>query len=196
DGERRSHPAACGGQRIRGHDAAGRMVERSLERRRRGCGRRRRLDRRRRMGRHGVDVRRGRSLEFVATLTGAPYQHLGFGETCDAAPWAIVSTGTGGGLFARTWSGGTPSETPLSSALLGSPHRYRIDWTETGVTYSVDGTAVTTDAIAITTVMRPLISDFTPGDGALSVDWIRMTPYAGTAAFFSRIVDPTTFANC
>src|SRR5262249_29343770 len=132
---------------------------------------------------------------FVATFTGAPYQHVGFGETFDAAPWAIVSTGTGGGLFARTWSGGTPSETPLSSALLGSPHRYRIDWTETGVTYSVDGTAVTTDAIAITTVMRPLISDFTPGDGALSVDWIRMTPYAGTAAFFSRIVDATTFAN-
>ena len=137
----------------------------------------------------------GRSLEFVATFTGAPYQHVGFGDQFNTAPWAIVSTGTGGGLFARTWSGGTPLATPLPGDLLGSPHRFRIDWTTTGVTYSVDGVVVVTDAIVIAEPMRPLISDFTPNDGALTVDWIRMGPYAAAGTFFSRVVDASTFAN-
>ena len=63
------------------------------------------------------------------------------------------------------------------------------------MTYSVDGAVVATDAIAIASPMRPLISDFTPNDGALTVDWIRMSPYASTSTFLSRVVDASTFAN-
>ena len=71
----------------------------------------------------------GRSLEFVATFSGAAFQHVGFADTLDAAPWAIFSTAGGGALLARTNSGGAAIETPLAASLLGSPHRFRIDWT-------------------------------------------------------------------
>src|SRR5439155_15582735 len=38
----------------------------------------------------------GRSLEFVATLTGDPFQHVGFGtDFSQGSPWAIFSTGNG-----------------------------------------------------------------------------------------------------
>ena len=95
----------------------------------------------------------------------------------------------GGGLFARTASGSASLDTPLPGALLGSPHRFRIDWTPTGVTYTVDGTVVASAAIPIDAALRPLVSDFTPGDGTLTVDWIRMGPYASTGTFLSRVID-------
>ena len=53
----------------------------------------------------------GRSLEFVATFGGATFQHAGFGETFEAAPWAMFSTSSGGGLFARTNSGSASLDT-------------------------------------------------------------------------------------
>ena len=61
--------------------------------------------------------------------------------------------------------------------------------------YTVDGTVVATHALAIDAPMRPLVSDFTPNDGALTVDWIRMSPYAASATFLSRVVDAGTVAN-
>jgi hypothetical protein len=131
----------------------------------------------------------GRSIEFVATFSGAPYQHAGFGETFDAAPWAIISTFQGGGLFARTASGSGSVDTPLSSELIGSPHRFRIDWTPDGVIYSVDGTVVASHSIALDVALRPLASDFTVGEGALVVDWMRMTPFASSGTFLSRVFD-------
>ena len=133
----------------------------------------------------------GRSLEFVATFSGAPFQHAGFADTLDAAPWAIFSTFNGGGLFARTNSGGASIDTPIAGSLVGSPHRFRVDWTTTAVVYSVDGAVVATHAIAIAGPLRPLVSDLTAGSGSVSVDWIRMTPYAAAGTFVSRVFDAT-----
>jgi hypothetical protein len=133
----------------------------------------------------------GRSLEFVATFSGAAFQHAGLADTLEAAPWAIFSTFNGGGLFARTNSGGTNIDTPLSPSLLGAPHRFRIDWTPTTIVYSVDGTVVATHAIAIAAPLRPLVSDFATGSGSVSVDWIRMSPYAAAGTFVSRVFDAT-----
>ena len=53
----------------------------------------------------------GRSLEFVATFGTAGFQHVGFGVTLDAAPWAIFSTRDGGALYARTNTGATSTDT-------------------------------------------------------------------------------------
>jgi hypothetical protein len=133
----------------------------------------------------------GRSLEFVATFSGTSFQHVGFADTLDGAPWAIFSTFNGGGLFARTSSGGASIDTPLAGSLLGSPHRFRIDWTPTAFVYSVDGTVVATNAIAIAGPLRPLASDFAVGSGSVSVDWIRMSPYAAAGTFVSRVFDAT-----
>jgi hypothetical protein len=133
----------------------------------------------------------GRSLEFVATFSGSAFQHAGFADTLDAAPWAIFSTLNGGALFARTSSGGAGIDTPLAASLLGSPHRFRIDWTPTTVVYSVDGSVVATHAVAVAGPLRPLVSDFTVGAGSVSVDWIRMGPYAAAGTFVSRVFDAT-----
>src|SRR5205814_7953691 len=94
-----------------------------------------------------------------------------------------------GGLFARTNSGGPSVDTPLAASLVGSPHRFRIDWTPTAIVYSVDGSVVATHAIAIAGPLRPLVSDFATGSGSVSVDWIRMSPYAATGTFISRVFD-------
>lgn len=37
--------------------------------------------------------------------------------------------------------------------------------------------------------MRPIASDSAVGGNALMVDWIRVTPYASTGAFTSRVMD-------
>ena len=131
----------------------------------------------------------GHSLEFVATFSGSAFQHAGFADTLDGAPWAIFSTFNGGGLFARTNSGGASIDTPLAGSLLGSPHRFRIDWTPSSVVYSVDDNPVATHAIAIAGPLRPLASDFTVGSGSVSMDWIRMSPYAAAGTFVSRVFD-------
>ncbi len=130
-----------------------------------------------------------RALEFVATFSGAPFQHAGLGDTFDAAPWAMFSTFAGGGLYARTNSGAANIDTPIGSGLIGSPHRFRIDWTAASVVYSVDGVAVATHPIAIAQNMRPLVSDFSTGGGLLGVDWLRLSPYAAAGTFTSRVFD-------
>ncbi len=131
----------------------------------------------------------GRSLEFVATFSGAPFQHVGFGITFNETPWAIFSTFGGGALYARTNSASGSIDTLLNGTLIGSSHRFRIDWAPGSIVYSVDGAIVATHSIAITGSLRPLISDLTPGSGAVSVDWARMSPYAAAGTFLSRVVD-------
>ena len=94
----------------------------------------------------------------------------------------MFSTAAGGGLFARTRFGGRQREhTARRGALLGSPHRFRIDWTPDEVKYSVDGAVVATHPIAIGASMRLLVSDLAPGTGVVTVDWMRMGPYASAA---------------
>ena len=129
------------------------------------------------------------SLEFVATFGANTSQHVGFGTDLNAAPWAIFSTGYPGGttLLARTNNGSTSTDTILGS-YLGVPHRYRIDWTATAITYYIDGVQVASHPIAVTANMRPIASDLTGGP-TLSVDWLRMSPYAASGIFVSRLLD-------
>ena len=131
----------------------------------------------------------GRALEFVAVFGGAPFQHGGFGDTYDAAPWAMFSTFAGGGLYARTHSGAASADTPIAGALLGSAHLFRIEWTPASVIFSIDGAVVATHAIAVTQPMRPLFSDFSAGGGGVTVDWVRLSPYAAAGTFTSRVFD-------
>jgi len=130
-----------------------------------------------------------RSLEFSATFSGAPYEHVGFGLTFNETPWAIFSSGAGDALYARTNNGSTAVDTALAGSWFGAPHKFRIDWTPTSVTYSIDGTAVVTHTIAIGASMRPIASDY-GGDGrALTVQWLHLTPYAASATFTSAVLD-------
>jgi hypothetical protein len=136
-----------------------------------------------------VQFTTGRAVEFVATFVAGPYQHIGFGDTLNAAPWAIFSTAGGQGFFARTNNGVSATDTPLPSTLLGSPHRYRIEWTTSQVLYRVDGALVATHPVSIAASMRPIASEPASGGATLSLEWVRMTPYAASATFTSRVLD-------
>ncbi len=135
------------------------------------------------------------SLEFSANFSGDQFQHAGFGQTIasESEPWAIFSTMRGGQLFARTNTGsGSVVETELvnGSALLGSFHRFLIDWKAASVDYYVDGALVVSHALTVGGPMRPVAgSAFNIFGGVMFVHWMRMAPYAASGSFLSRVFD-------
>jgi len=148
----------------------------------------------------------GSSLEFVATFSGDGNQHVGFGggnhlpsgEVFNTGPWAIFSTLGGGALFARCFDNVTHFDTSIPGSWFGSPHRYRIDWGASAVDFYIDGTLVLSQPVIIPGLMRPAASDLFGGGGVVTVDWMRMTPYAPSGTFESRIHDagsPVTWVS-
>ena len=133
----------------------------------------------------------GRAVEFAGTFSGDAFQNAGFGVTFDAGgeSWAMFGTNaTAGTLQARTLDGGGSGvDVPLGSQYIGSPHRFRVEW-DSSVRFYIDGTLVHT-AATVSGTMRPIASDFATGGGALSIEWVRTTPYAAGGSFMSRIHD-------
>ena len=131
----------------------------------------------------------GRAIEFVGTFSGASFQNAGFGVELDGSgeSWAMFGTNASAGtLQARTLeTGGSPVDVALGAQYIGSPHRFRIEW-DTAVRFYIDGTLVHT-ATTVGGTMRPIASDYNTGGGALTIDWMRMTPYASPGTFLSRI---------
>jgi hypothetical protein len=118
----------------------------------------------------------GESLEFVGSFSGDPWQHIGFGVDYSTAPWVIFSTYNGGQLYARTDDGsGNVIDTPLSGNWLGNPHDFRIDWSPTNATFSIDGAIMAGLATTIGAPLRPLVSDFIAGGGNLAVSSIGLS---------------------
>jgi Domain of unknown function (DUF4082)/Bacterial Ig-like domain/Cohesin domain len=130
----------------------------------------------------------GSSVEFVATFGAEHFQHVGFvTDMSFDAPWAIFSTATAAnGVYARTDDG---TSILLPGSLLGSPHRYRIDWQASSFVYSVDGTVVATIPHAVASNMLALASDIDAAATTLTLDWLRVTPYATSGSFVSRVFD-------
>src|SRR5262249_5476462 len=117
----------------------------------------------------------GLSLEFVATFSDDPWQHIGFGIDYSAAPWIIFSTFQGGQLYARTTTeAGHAIDTVISGNWFGRPHRYRIDWQPTQVVFAIDGAVVATHAAEIGVGLHALVSDFNVSGGDLAVSSIEL----------------------
>ena len=57
------------------------------------------------------------------------------------------------------------------------------------MTYSIDGTVVATHNVAIPSTLRPIVSNYPDGGGVARIDWFRLTPYAPTGTFTSRVLD-------
>ena len=142
----------------------------------------------------------GAILEFVATFDAAEFQHIGFGGGTDLGstsiynnpPWAMFSTWNGTTtLYARTHNGSANTDIPIVGDFLGSPHRYKIEWTaEGGFNYYIDGALVHAETgVTMAASMRPAISDFNIGGGVITVDWIHVSPYASSGTFESRVFD-------
>lgn len=142
----------------------------------------------------------GRSLEFSATFNPVAYQAVGFGSNTNLfgeAPWIILGTGsTGDNVYARVWvPGGSTIDTPVGAGLLGSPHVYRIEWQSNQIRFYVDGSLAHTQAAAISTPMAVAASDYVFNGTPVTVDWLRMSPYASPCTFTSRIFDAGAAVN-
>ncbi len=140
----------------------------------------------------------GRSLEFVATFEKRPHQHVGFGTDFKSVPWITFSTKFGHSLYARS-NFLIPEESRLSPSLLGSSHRFRIDWNVLDVDFWVDGRKVAYQLVPLVGYMRPLAANGTQGGAPLVLEWMRMTPYAPEGTFVSRVHDaggPAQWTGC
>ena len=138
----------------------------------------------------------GRTLEFLGlfSATGA-LQHIGLGNDFNSAPWTIFSTAGGGALYARTYNGTTSTDTPIPGNFLGAWHLFRIEWNAASVVYFIDGTQVVSHPIAIAASMRPIVSDYVVDTQPLMVDWLALSPYAGSGTFLSRVIDAGSLAS-
>ena len=135
----------------------------------------------------------GRTLEFLAAFSGAPDQRIGFGtSTTVGSPMAMFIIGSDRQLYARTVNGARTLDTLMGGVdWLGKLLRYQITWNarECAVLHQrlADVTHSSMAWGAVT--MRPVIIDPAAGGGALSVDWIRLTPYAGSGTYTSAVFD-------
>jgi Purple acid Phosphatase, N-terminal domain len=130
----------------------------------------------------------GRSIEFSATYSGVPWQYGGFGVTFNEAPWILVGAKNDSNLYART-NNGTQTDTSAGSGWVGTPQRIRIEWNGNSIVYYRNGTQFASHPVSIATQLRALFSDFTVGGGAVTVDWVHMSPYASSGTFTSRVFD-------
>lgn len=134
----------------------------------------------------------GSVLEFVATFNAGSFQNIGFSlDGPFNAPWVTVGQGSqDGNVYARYSGGNAVNLGPL----LGSAHLYRIEWNASDFNIIVDNgvSASVTLPFTVGANMVVQISDLLTGDGMLSVDWIRLTPYATPGTFTSRVYDAGT----
>ena len=129
----------------------------------------------------------GRALEFSAAIDGEAFQHAGLGTDLNDLPWALISSFSGNsGLWART-NNGTATNTPITAST-GQMHRYRIEWTASGLVYYADGALVASHPTPIGTNLRPVVSDIFVNTSTVRVDWLRLSPYASTGTFTSRVL--------
>jgi hypothetical protein len=137
----------------------------------------------------------GQVLEFTAAFSGAPSQHVGFGVTLEGAPWALISTGSGGGLGASTLAtpGGTPTFDPISVPNPSGANTYRIEWSPTDVKYYVYVAGVpqlvATRPVTIAGQMRPVVSDYTADGGDVEVSSLVLMLFPGSGTYESQVKD-------
>ena len=130
----------------------------------------------------------GQVLEFVATFSGAEYQHAGFAIAFTELTWAMFSTGTGGQLLARTATPGM-TETSVGSSFLGAPHLFRIEWNTSTIDYYVDGALVASHNATISAQMRPVASDYREAQGTLLVDSMHLAQFVPSGTYDSPVFD-------
>ena len=131
----------------------------------------------------------GHVLEYLATYTGGLYQAGGLGYSFDGGDgyvWATFDT-AGVGTALNTNTNGTV--TSITGSWLNVPHHYRIEWTTSGVVYFIDGIQRDSKLVTFARDMRPMFADNVFDTNFLQVDWARMSPYASTGTFFSRVFD-------
>jgi hypothetical protein len=137
----------------------------------------------------------GEALEFTASFAGVAAEHIGFGVTLEDGPWALISTGGGGGLGASTRAapGATPTFDPISVPDPVGKNTYRIEWSATDVRYYVymGGVAqlVASRPVAISSQMRPIVSDYTADGRSVTVNQLALMLFATSGTYESSVKD-------
>ncbi len=137
----------------------------------------------------------GNSIEFNAKFTEGLFQNIGYSLDGDFnAPWVVIGRGAGaapGTVYVRINDGTT---IPLGTSLTGNYHRYKIKWNPTNFEFYVDGVLITTVTKTMTTAVIQL-SDYNVDGLDLSVDWIRVSPYASSGTYTSKVFDAGSYTN-
>ena len=137
----------------------------------------------------------GNSIEFYARFTDGLFQNIGYSaDGAFNAPWVVIGRGAGaaaGEVYARIDIGTTIS---LGDRPYGQYHRYKIKWNPTNFEFYVDGTLVTTITKTMASAVLQL-SDYNVDGLDLSVDWLRVSPYAASGTYTSKVFDAGSFTN-
>jgi hypothetical protein len=139
----------------------------------------------------GTPVAGAQTLEFVATFN-ASNQNIGLGTSGSLVSPMAMFTIRANSLYAKSINGAKTLETLLSGIdWRGKSHRFQITTTAGAANYYIDGTLVISHTSMAwgTAAMAPVIIDSTIADGALMVDWIRATPFAGSGTYTSSVFD-------
>lgn len=139
-----------------------------------------------------------RSMEFSATFTHRPNQHVGFGLDFVKVPWLAFGTKYGNALYGRTCFYISEDER-LGAAFLGQRHHFRIDWRVLDVAFSVDGQRQVHLLVPVPGFMRAGAANGSLGGPPLLVDWLLVTPYRPEGRFTSRVFDagsPARWGPC
>ena len=128
----------------------------------------------------------GRTIEYVANFGGGQFQAGGFSVNATTGPWAVFDFANDASNLAYWTSGSSAVNIPGNWA--GTPHRYRIEWTASDIKYYIDGVLRAT-TITQTGSMRPIFTDNNALGPVNRVDWVRMSPYASSGTFSSRVFD-------
>lgn len=130
-------------------------------------------------------------FEARGTLGTDSWQQLGIGTDLDGTAGnnrAVFSTANSGQVYARTSVNGADTYTPLGG-FSNSAHTYRITRSGTQFRYYVDGALAATHN-GFSGAVKAWISDYSNGGQKVSVDWVRILPYAVlTGTYESPAVD-------
>src|SRR5262249_16314025 len=133
----------------------------------------------------------GTTLEFVATFNTSN-QNIGFGTSGALVSPMAMFTIRANNLYAKTINGTKSFDTLLAGIdWRGKSHRFQITTTGQNASYYIDGTLMISHTSMAwgTAAMAPVIIDSTVADGAIVVDWIRVTPFAASGSYTSQVFD-------
>lgn len=129
-----------------------------------------------------------RALDFSATFAARPDQHAGFGVDYLHVPWVMFSTKWGRRLYARTYHA-LVEDKQVPGNWFGHAHHFRIEWNVLDITFFIDGQRSAYLLVPVPGYMRALAGNQRLGGEALEVQWMRVSPYAATGRFTSRVLD-------
>jgi hypothetical protein len=135
----------------------------------------------------------GHIAEFAATFSGRN-QAVGLGTGSLTSPLAVFMVKADNELYAVTMAPNTNGVVKTTETLMAGidwvrkAHVYSVEWVGTKAVYRVDGTVMATHSGTQwgTLGMGPMILDSVVDATAVSVDYIRVPPYAASGSFTMR----------